>query len=146
MRNKKIIMLTLIMVCITALASYSMLSFNKKPVVIADPVISFAVSSYDVSNISVLYEENIIVARIYNNGNIPLNVSAVWIGDEVSLSINPSLVLLDAGESIQVSVCINQLLSGFYYGFIEFIPVAVSEIIGNPICAGGSVYCGFKVN
>jgi len=88
------------------------------------------------------------VARIYNTGNVDMNVEAVWIpnGDTQGLNVTPiSPMFLSSGESTQVHVIVRADKIGNYSGVVEFKTSIVSNVTGSLVLPGGTVQCSFSV-
>jgi len=114
-------------------------------------VVSFGVSDLS-PNITVYYEETVTVdvARIYNQGDEPLNVSAGWstTTPNVTNVITPSQpwIILLPNESRLVSVTILPKQLGICFGKIDFKAYPLqSGGGGNPVVAGGSANLMFTV-
>jgi len=123
------------------------LAFNR--VVAQEDRAGLGISHYDLdAPLIVDTTSKFAVARIYNTGNVDMNVEAVWIpnGDARGLNVTPvSPMFLSSGESTQVHVIVRADKIGNYSGVVEFETSIVSNVTGNPVLPGGTVQCSFSV-
>jgi len=118
-------------------------------VVVAQERAGLGISHYDLdAPLIVDTTSKFAVARIYNTGNVDLNIEAIWIpnGDAQGLNVTPvSPMFLSSGESTQVHVIVRADEIGNYSGAVEFETSIVSNVTGNPVLPGGTVQCSFSV-
>jgi len=123
------------------------LAFNR--VVAQEDRAGLGISHYDLdAPLIVDTTSKFAVARIYNTGNVDLNIEAIWIpnGDAQGLNVTPvSPMFLSSGESTQVHVIVRADKIGNYSGVVEFETSIVSNVTGNPVLPGGTVQCSFSV-
>jgi len=123
------------------------LAFNR--VVAQEDHAGLGISHYDLdAPLIVDTPSKFAVARIYNTGNVDLNIAAVWIpnGDAQGLNVTPiSPMFLSSGESTKVHVNVYASKTGNYSGVVEFETSIVSNVTGSLVLPGGTVQCSFSV-
>lgn len=112
------------------------------PLVYSSPSLG---TSHHIPHVTVVegQSKNFSVGRIYNTGDISLNITAGWRQEygNIALSVNvtPETKILQAGESYTIYITVEAAKVGYYNGTVQFTGETLTTEPGSPIRPAGSL-------